>query len=565
MGLLVRRLVLMKTTQIGLAVITILLILMKVNQLRYEPQIPTGILVSGIHTPSQPEPVRAAAKENAESGPDWPVAVHGGGITVEVINESITTEPTITQTKTLEHTVTTTVSVTPSVVAISHEPLPVPDEYTYRSTQSDFCIDRFTTKYLDLLRDGMTGYCSTKDASSSSLTCFHTPKSLHTDAHVDSFCIGQDVRFDKHSKLFHLDCARPEKKPAVPLTSLHGYWYGTGPQYIFNEYMKVQVRNSTGVKASKPVAEDPASRNFTILLKREGSNNIFHSLHEIMSLAYTMDVLRMSRDSKTGEAFFKSPEDHQSTQVVILDDHPEGPYYDLWQLFSNQKPIRIQELIDQNPEQPLESLGNVIVPLAGAANPIWHDDWEKHGCVNEIRRTFVRRVLELYEIKDDRNQPPSRQLTMTIVDRKETRRLFNLGALVNTTRRAYPDIKVQVIDWAALPFKRQIEIARGTDILVGIHGAGMTQALFMNEGRGAMVEIMPDTGINCFHAIAMERNLHYFRAHGKVAEAKDDWHNEDVLMDEDKFMLLVDHAVKSLYNRPGRFRDLYQEESSSVH
>ena len=35
-------------------------------------------------------------------------------------------------------------------------------------------------------------------------------------------------------------------------------------------------------------------------------------------------------------------------------------------------------------------------------------------------------------------------------------------------------------------------MARDSDVLVGMHGAGLTHTMFMEEGRGALVEIQPD-------------------------------------------------------------------------
>ncbi|KAH6645203.1 hypothetical protein BKA67DRAFT_542175 [Truncatella angustata] len=573
MAILWGRLAVMKSIHIALSAIIILLILARVNQLRHQPETAGGFLISGSYTSAgrkQPtieatdvaqSPIKQQATASNNNSPSSPAAVYD-----EVVNNFlvISTEVPYVITTTIYATVTESATTTvqaaaPSAAPVSYQPLPLPEEYAYQSTQSDFCIDRFTTKYFDVLRDGKADYCG-KDASASSLTCFHTPSDLHNDGHVDSFCIGQDVQVDEHSKQFIFDCPPPKTEPAVRLTSLHSYWYGTGPYHILQEYVHINTRDAQNTIASSNIGNEtvePNARNFTILLKREGDANIFHSLHEIMSLSYTMDVLRTTRDPNTGKAFFKFPEDLQGTQIVVLDDHPEGPYWDLWQLFSSTPLIRFHDFVEQNRGRPL---GNIIIPLAGASNPVWHDNWEQQGCVNVVRRTFVKRVLDFYGIHDDRSDLPPKQLTMTIVDRKQTRRLFNLGALVNATRRAHPDVKVQVVDWAGLQFRKQIEIARGTDILVGIHGAGMTQGMFMKEGRGAMVEIMPDTGINCFHAMAMERNLRYYRAHGKIAETKDDWHNEDVVMDQDKFLLLMDHAVKSLYNRPGRFRDLYMDK-----
>lgn len=549
-----RRIAQMKSIRIVLSVIAVILILLKLSYLRIQPDRPGGTLI--------PQALTTARQDLLPGQREIARGSHTDQVAISSIETIVYTKPwkrvtTITVTETR----TETASSSPTLSG--QQVLPLPAEYQYQSSQSEFCIDRFTTKYLDLLRDGRTDYCA-QGKSSSSLSCFHTPSDLHDDGHLDSFCIGQDVHLDKDKGRFVLDCVKPDAEPTVPLDQLQGYWHQTGPEHIFSEFIKVKTLTdeNTPTQSATAVIANTGARNFTILLKRDDAHNIYHSLHEIMSLTHTMDVLRMTRDTKSGKPFFKSPEDNENTQVVVLDDYPEGPYWDLWGMFSTKPLIRFSELAARNPKQTLEAFDNVIVPLAGASNPIWHDDWEKSGCINEIRRTFVKRVLEFYGIVDDKSVLPPEQLTMTIVDRKETRRLFHLKSLVEATRYKYPDVKIQVVDWGTLSLRKQVKIARKTDIFVGIHGAGLTQALFMKEGRGAMVEIMPDTSINCFHAIAMERNLHYFRAHGRVAEKKDDWHDEDVVIDQDKFIMLMDHAIKALYSRPGRFRDLYVEDSA---
>lgn len=49
----------------------------------------------------------------------------------------------------------------------------------------------------------------------------------------------------------------------------------------------------------------------------------------------SFDVLRMARDPLNSNGpFFGHPVDTHVTRVVILDDHVNGPYWDLWQLFA---------------------------------------------------------------------------------------------------------------------------------------------------------------------------------------------------------------------------------------
>ncbi|KAK6834990.1 hypothetical protein PG987_009684 [Apiospora arundinis] len=112
-----------------------------------------------------------------------------------------------------------------------------------------------------------------------------------------------------------------------------------------------------------------------------------------------------------------------------------------------------------------------------------------------------------------------------------------------------------------MTFREQIEIARETDVLVGVHGAGLTHALFMsskrNGGRGgAVIETFPPgLEMGALRAIALERGLVYYRTHNTTSLGDREWHFEDLHVDENVFADLVEHAVKSLYNRIGSFKD----------
>lgn len=515
---------------------------------------------------------------------------------------------------------------------------------------------------------------------------------------------------------------------------------------------KPQYRPRAAAPAPPPQRQEPAlltastqqtPRTFTVLLKREGSHNIFHSLHELMSLMQTFDALRTTRDPATGRPYFVSPQDVENTQIVVLDEHPDGPYFDLWKLFSGRQPKRITEMAGLDVGKPVprrrrrdvagtlaapatsenshggestavqgesqdqtwltRPLDNLIIPLAGAANSVWHDDWEKWDCVNELRTVFVRRVLDFYgfpadepvarlgsvsnawgkkrdvdgdgssdedatsqatgdsqedtiekstdgkpktggrrpksggqnlktlsgsstaalaKIEDAKpassTEPPATSeedansntestgdspatpqpatnnnekastptetaiappksatadpeslspwrpgaLRITFIDRKETRRVQDTAALLtharSTLARSNLDVHIRAIDFATLSFREQIALARQTDILVGVHGAGLTHTLFMKQDMGALIEIFPEGfELRCFRAMARDRGLEYYKMHVPVVEKKEDFHGEDVIVPRDRFVEVLEHAVKALDNRPGSFRDFY--------
>ena len=96
---------------------------------------------------------------------------------------------------------------------------------------------------------------------------------------------------------------------------------------------------------------------------------------EIWSASMTFDALRLAPDPKNlDQPLFRHPIDSQDTQVVILDDHPDGPYFDLWKMFAQREPVRLKDLlaVQQFCGRDLEAemAPDIIVPLAGGSNPL---------------------------------------------------------------------------------------------------------------------------------------------------------------------------------------------------
>lgn len=426
-------------------------------------------------------------------------------------------------------------------------------EYEPSISQSPICEERFTTKYFDVFLKEQVGYCS--QDSPSQLKCLYTPEGFPGANQRDGFCIGQNAHFNLDTHRFELDCVLAEE-PKVPLSMLRPYWYETGPHTIMDGFVAFQ--EGTSSTNYPPVLP---GRNFTVLLKREGAHNIFHTFHEMMSLMYSIDMLRLATDPMTGRPYV-SEADMANTQIVVLDDHPDGPFWDLWRIWSGRLPKRLHELVEEEGGWLSQSLGHLILPLAGAANPIWHGTWDGLDCTNDLREVFVRRVLSFYGLAQDAPLEPvsgtqDDRLILTFVDRRQTRRLEGLDGLLDRVRTEHPGVKIEAVDFGSISLREQIDVARKTDILVGVHGAGLTHSLFMKEGRGAVVEIFPpDFQYSGLRAIARERNLRYYKTHNTTRRHDADWHFEDLSLDPETFSTLVRHAMYSLYNRPGWSRNM---------
>lgn len=104
-----------------------------------------------------------------------------------------------------------------------------------------------------------------------------------------------------------------------------------------------------------------------------------------------------------------------------------------------------------------------------------------------------------------------------------------------------------------MSFKEQLELVHNTDILVGVHGAGLTHGIFLRP-NSALVEIMPP-GLDHkgFRNLAKQMGHLYFRIHGSEQSDSNEegleWQHDDVYMEGKGFEKLVRAAVLGMYHR----------------
>lgn len=308
---------------------------------------------------------------------------------------------------------------------------------------------------------------------------------------------------------------------------------------MFDDYVKLR-------EPRKPssIEQDDQAEGFSILVKREDNNqNLWHTMMEIMSMTMSLDVLRQAINPRTGRSYWTEA-DIESTQVLILDDLPNGPYHDLWSIFAKRPPTRFS-MMDK--DKPLET--NLIVPLAGSSNPFWQDQWVALNCgESALLKTFSDRVLDFYNISENVSRS-KRQLVVTFVDRQAKRRLLQKAEYIDALKLTFPDMDVRVVDFAELDLAAQIRVAHSTDILVGVHGAGLIHGMFLPP-HSAVVEIQPH-GVEHYGFDMMAKSLghrYYVRHASKHSLADDtgDWQHDDVFVSKDVFLDVVSNAVRDV-------------------
>ncbi|WPH02112.1 glycosyltransferase family 61 protein [Acrodontium crateriforme] len=404
---------------------------------------------------------------------------------------------------------------------------------------ADICALRFGNDYLRSFSRTATRYCDA--GSSADLTCFSHKLD---DKKTDSFCLGGPASLETTQKRIELDCtirdwAEDDFSRNVPqFRDFPLYWYNTGPRAIFNQHIKLQ---RIAQAATTPSAD---AKGFSLLVQREDNHqNLWHSMMEIMSLTLSLDVLRTTINTKTGKPFF-THDDIKQSRVVFLDKLPNGPYFDLWSIFAGKLPMRIQDMSAMD-----LATTNILVPLPGSSNPFWQGDWlDLHCGESTLLKLFSNRVLDFYN-EFDTTTAVQRPPTLTLIDRKEKRRLLNKELYFEALQKKHPEVNMRMVDYAALSLSEQIHISHTTDILIGVHGAGLTHGIFLPP-NSTLVEIQPPSlKHKGFHNMAEALGHRYFTCHGsehEIPQGNGDWQHDDVFLEETAFMEIMDKAIASM-------------------
>jgi hypothetical protein len=94
----------------------------------------------------------------------------------------------------------------------------------------------------------------------------------------------------------------------------------------------------------------------------------------------------------------------------------------------------------------------------------------------------------------------------------------------------------QIICAEDLSFEEQVKICSRAGYLVSNHGAGLTNALFMNDGAKVLeLRHHSDRNRNCFFVMSSALNLNYFYLRCRPQQHDADPHIADIVVDPDEF------------------------------
>ncbi|KAI7704523.1 hypothetical protein KC353_g13439, partial [Hortaea werneckii] len=144
------------------------------------------------------------------------------------------------------------------------------------------------------------------------------------------------------------------------------------------------------------------------------------------------------------------------------------------------------------------------------------------------------------------SQTPDRPQKLVMINRKHSRHLLHTDALFDALQARHPEIEMTLLDYGTLDFKAQLELDQTTDILVGVHGAGLTHGMFLPR-HSTLAQILPPTLDHYgFENMARFLGHKYYSTQSKAFESANhtgDWHHDDVFMEEEEFLKFMDEVI----------------------
>ena len=274
----------------------------------------------------------------------------------------------------------------------------------------------------------------------------------------------------------------------------------------------------------------------TLLITRDCNPpyNPFHCLSAFLDTLQTMAMMQL---------------EPQRVRCLFLDSAPVGPYEILWKALCAEYITR-QEWSQWAGQQ-------VYMPYAvfsPTSSFLWTDFWKPTPC--PFPSPIVVALKRLFLTALDRWAPGSlgkfplpcnKKKRVTFMVRSHSRKLRNQREVLVEMERAFPAADVVAIDPGTIPFEDQVGLVHATDVLVGVHGAALTNLLYLRPSAH-VIEVHPHfQRAQCYRNLALWSGVRYSEVGTtKVDEATPPGKQDvemDSVVDVDALLAVVAQAL----------------------
>ena len=247
----------------------------------------------------------------------------------------------------------------------------------------------------------------------------------------------------------------------------------------------------------------------TFVIERIEAHNLYHTLCEWFNVFMVSKILEF---------------DASKVDIVFLDHRPESPLDETWStLFGN---VHFVDKIDY-----YHIYKTLIWNIIGYNSPLNFHNLPSVPFLNEFinfyltsfrlqtKRSFDCQKLNVTVVlrRDYMTHPERKELFNGLVHRK----FHNEQEIVASVQKVFRTARVSTVILEKMTMAMQLDVMTRTDVLVGMHGAGMTHVLFLPE-HAVTIEFFPNYWgfLRNFKAMVDWRGMKYFGWQNK------DQHNE---------------------------------------
>ena len=326
-------------------------------------------------------------------------------------------------------------------------------------------------------------------------------------AHLHNLVIDKEFIFSERVGGEKLQNVMNQAEEAEYFTYEHGAFEQDchkTPSYYFNNNnhmndwlysFKTKHVNTTDV--------DLIRNEFVIAIVRYEYVNIYHTMSDWYNA-----FLMMQKFNKT----------QWETNVVLIDAHPQGTLDSTWLVLFNST-----QRLTMLPKRTLFT--NMVWNILGYNSPMLDHYGPGMPLMEEFREFFLTSFNTSISSKLN-----CAELNILFIWRRDyvahprnpngsiSRKILNERELMKSVQDKYPSFRIRGMQIDLFDMQKQLSVITQTDILIGMHGAGLTHAMFLPKTAG-VIEMIPSywsTANDHFYAITKWRNLIYER-----------WSNED--------------------------------------
>ncbi|KAG2392545.1 hypothetical protein C9374_011270 [Naegleria lovaniensis] len=390
-------------------------------------------------------------------------------------------------------------------------------------SQPQECDSSFGLSFYKGWRNGEQVYCKPKKGNSkftnSEVNCYRYRQPKHSG--MDIFCEMKNVMFDfSKLKTMTSDCQQvwnmdgckryyEFNEGAMLGMCKKESFFNTDHKWPTGHFQQVNRPIFNGFSEAKSSLKkfDEIVENPVLMVARDGAFNTYHSMEDFVNAFLVLETLKLnpSRDQ---------------LDLLIIDQEVDGPYAPMWsRAFSNDK-TKLRMVKDWVSQGKKILFKRAIVNLPGVSSPIVKDIGTRNPCgpMVDLFVNFGRHILKSFDFivpprteeqvmqlpaLSDNVKPTDTTLTVnvTIIDRKYhherkdvSRGIYNMKEIVNSIQELSGmkisgitfKVNVVAVDFAQLTFEKQLEMSYNTQILIGVHGAGLTHLLFQAGGANIL-------------------------------------------------------------------------------